>query len=100
MTYNFQENEEWQAVINYIDEHPDLVKNNEKIQKPRAQPLKHLNTSDFKVLNAELKILYTAITRTRCNLWIYDCNPDKRAPTCYYFQKRGLVGVLSAPGAS
>ena len=96
--YNLQANEEWRAVVNYIDEHPDLVKNNEEIQKPR--PLRHLNTSDLKVLNAELKFLYTAITRTRRNLWIYDCNPDKRAPMFYYFQKRGLVRVLSAPGAS
>ena len=47
------------------------------------------------MLNSELKILYTALTRARCNLWIYDSNPDKRSAMFYYFQKRGLVKVLS-----
>lgn len=93
-----QANEEWRAVINYIDDHPDLVINKEKLQKPR--PLQRFDANELKVLNAELKFLYTAITRAKCNLWIYDCNLDKRAPVFYYFQKRGLVRVLSAPGVS
>lgn len=91
---------EWRAVINYIGEleHPDLVISKEKIQKPR--PLRQFDESEHKVLNAELKFLYTAITRARCNLWIYDSDPDKRAPMFYYFQKRCLVTVLSAPDSS
>ena len=91
-----QANEEWRAVINYIDDHPDLVINKEELQKPR--PLQQFDANELKVLNAELKFLYTAISRAKCNLWIYDCNPDKRAPVFYYFQKRGLVRVFSAPG--
>ena len=42
-----------------------------------------------KSLNAELKYLYTAITRAKCNLWIYDENTDKRYPMSYYWN--GLV---------
>ena len=60
----------------------------------KPQPLRQFNECEHKALNSELKFLYTAITRARCNLWIYDSNPDKRAPMFYYFQKRDLVRVL------
>jgi len=90
-----QATEEWRAVINYIDENPKIVVSKEEIEKPR--PLKQFDETQHKALNAELKFLYTAITRAKCNLWIYDDNPDKRGPVFYYFQKRGLVTVLSIP---
>ena len=96
--YNLQAAEEWRAVINFIDEHPDLVKNKEVMQKPR--PLKQFEETEHKVLNAELKFLYTAITRAKCNLWIYDSDSVKREPIFYYFQKRSLVTMLSAPGST
>ena len=79
-------------MINYLDENAKLIVNHEKVQKPR--PLRHFNECEHKALNSELKFLYTAITRARCNLWIYDSNPDKRAPMFYYFQKIDLVRVL------
>ena len=97
--YNLQATEEWRAVINYIDEHPDLVKNKEVMQKP-PRPLKQFEETEHKMLNAELKFLYTAITRAKCNLWIYDSDLIKRAPMFYYFQKRSLVTVLSAPNST
>ena len=90
--------EEWQAAINYLDEHPDLAVKNEKIHKPR--PLREFDECKHKALNAELKFLYTAITRAKCNLWIHDANPEKRAPMFYYFQKRDLVRVLSMQESS
>lgn len=46
------------------------------------------------MLNGELKQLYTAITRARVNLWIFDENSEKRAPAFKYFIKRGLVQVV------
>ena len=88
-----QATEEWQAAINYLNKNPDLVTNNEKIHKPR--PLRQFDECEHKALNTELKFLYTAITRTRCKLWIYDSDSNKRAPMFYYFQKRGLVTVSS-----
>lgn len=94
-----QATEEWRAVVNYIDKHPEKVVNKQEIQKPRA--LKHFYETEHKVLNAELKFLYTAITRARCNLWIYDSDQNRSASAAvfYYFQKRGLVTVLSTPSS-
>lgn len=48
----------------------------------------------LQMLNGELKQLYTAITRARVNLWIFDENSEKRAPAFKYFIKRGLVQVV------
>jgi ATP-dependent exoDNAse (exonuclease V) alpha subunit len=42
-------------------------------------------------LNTELKLLYTAITRARANVWIFDEDEESRAPMFYYFQQRKLV---------
>uniref|UniRef100_A0A4X2LFF3 Tetratricopeptide repeat and ankyrin repeat containing 1 n=1 Tax=Vombatus ursinus TaxID=29139 RepID=A0A4X2LFF3_VOMUR len=53
-----------------------------------------LNMEAYKLLNGELKQLYTAITRARVNLWIFDENRDKRAPAFRYFIRRDLVQVV------
>lgn len=44
-----------------------------------------------KVLNSELKQLYTAITRARVNVWIFDEDVEKRTPMFQYFTALGLV---------
>lgn len=58
----------------------------------------HLFNSVFfvllQLLNGELKQLYTAITRARVNLWIFDEDRDKRAPAFKYFIKRKFVEVV------
>ena len=48
-----------------------------------------------KRLNSELKLLYTAITRARSKLWIFDASGDKRAPIFHYLTQRNLVEYLS-----
>ncbi|XP_053324251.1 TPR and ankyrin repeat-containing protein 1 [Spea bombifrons] len=53
-----------------------------------------INPEMHKLLNEELKQLYTAITRARVNLWIFDENQEKRAPAFQYFIKRNLVKVV------
>lgn len=53
-----------------------------------------VNPEMYKLLNGELKQLYTAITRARVNLWIFDENPEKRAPAFKYFMKRNFVQVV------
>eukprot|EP00069_Balaena_mysticetus_P001718 bmy_15542T0 len=53
-----------------------------------------VNLEMYKLLNGELKQLYTAITRARVNLWIFDENPEKRAPAFKYFMKRNFVEVV------
>ncbi|XP_063160160.1 TPR and ankyrin repeat-containing protein 1 [Candoia aspera] len=56
--------------------------------------LPFLNPEKYKMLNGELKQLYTAITRARVNLWIFDENSDRRAPAFQYFIKQDLVQVV------
>ncbi|WAR27590.1 TRNK1-like protein, partial [Mya arenaria] len=49
---------------------------------------------DSEVLNSELKRLYTALTRARVNVWIFDEDDVKRAPMFEYFKARKLVTAL------
>ena len=44
-----------------------------------------------RVLIVELKQLYTAITRARCNVWIFDESDVKRKPMFDYFKAHDLV---------
>ena len=47
-----------------------------------------------KLLNSELKKLYTAITRARVNVWIFDEDKVKRAPVFEMFIDKHLVNVV------
>ena len=58
------------------------------------------NEQEHKSLNPELKYLYTAITRAKCNLWIYDENSSKHDPMFYYWIISGLVKPVSAEDGS
>ncbi|KAM4689014.1 TPR and ankyrin repeat-containing protein 1 [Discoglossus pictus] len=60
---------------------------------PTGRPFT-LNPEMHKMLNGELKQLYTAVTRARVNLWIFDENLEKRAPAFEYFIKRNFVKVV------
>ncbi|EPY78384.1 TPR and ankyrin repeat-containing protein 1 [Camelus ferus] len=66
------------------------------LEKRSSSPGRHLtiNPEMYKLLNGELKQLYTAITRARVNLWIFDENPEKRAPAFKYFMRRDFVKVV------
>ena len=44
-----------------------------------------------KILNSELKHLYTAITRARANVWFYDEDEEARRPMFEFFQNLQLV---------
>ena len=41
-----------------------------------------------------MKYLYTAITRAKCNLWIYDSDENNRLPIFDYWHRRGLVRII------
>jgi hypothetical protein len=56
----------------------------------RPRPLK-FEPNRHKVLNTELKHLYTAVTRARVRVWIFDESDDRRAPMFEYFKARRLV---------
>lgn len=55
-----------------------------------AHPLE-FNAEKHKILNSELKQLYTAITRARVNVWIYDQDVQSRKPMFEYFKALHLV---------
>ena len=65
----------------------DLLQDQD-VSKPR--PLE-FDKKRHKSLNAELKYLYTSITRAKCNLWIYDESKEKRNPMFYYWMVSGLA---------
>jgi hypothetical protein len=58
----------------------------------KARPLE-FNPDQHKILISEFKYLYTALTRARVNVWLFDESEEARAPMFEYFQKRGVVDV-------
>ena len=85
----------WRVVTSYLE----MSQNRNKIENEK--PLSgHPRSVSFdpalhKSLNSELKYLYTAITRTKCNLWIYDANMKNRLPMLDYWHKRNAVKVVT-----
>lgn len=77
----------------YLKERPKLINNTETSFDSEPHPLT-FDEQQHKSLVAELKNLYTAITRAKCNLWIYDSDEIKRLPMFDYWLKRGLVKVV------
>jgi hypothetical protein len=63
-------------------------------QAGRPRPLA-FDPNLHKILNSELKHLYTAVTRARANVWIFDQGEEKRAPMFEYFKARKLVKFVS-----
>ncbi|CAG5128713.1 unnamed protein product, partial [Candidula unifasciata] len=63
------------------------------LAQSRTRPL-HFDPTQHKILNSELKHLYTAITRARVNVWIFDEDSERRAPMFEYFKARGLVKCM------
>ena len=83
----------WRVVSSYLEkpQHRMKVINGTSIWDTRSC---QFNPSLNKSLNDELKRLYTAITRAKSNLWIYDSNQKLRLPMFDYWYKRNLVKVV------
>ena len=87
-----QVSEEWRTLTSYCDKQPqvhsaatDEVKS--KLSDsvyPKPHPLE-FDEMKHKQLNSELKHLYTAITRTKSKLWLYESG-QKHQPAVYYWQ--------------
>ncbi|KAM9100051.1 TPR and ankyrin repeat-containing protein 1 isoform 1-T3 [Sarcophilus harrisii] len=105
LLYNFftdsEAYKEWKIISSFTpsaecrnEEHRPLLE--VSLERAHASPGRPqlLNVEAYKLLNGELKQLYTAITRARVNLWIFDENRDKRAPAFRYFIRRDLVQVV------
>jgi len=86
------------VVTSYLEMegHSSCIVNHAKLPGSQIEPRSKLfDEKQHKSLCAELKYLYTAVTRTKCNLWIYDSDRAKRLPVFDYWHKRGLVKVVS-----
>ena len=81
-------------ITTFIENDPRLKKRykSDFASEPRSLQFDELQ---HKSLNAELKYLYTAITRAKCNLWIYDSDQLNRLPMFDYWVKRELVKVVN-----
>nr|XP_005600889.1 TPR and ankyrin repeat-containing protein 1 isoform X2 [Equus caballus] len=105
LLYNFftdsEAYKEWKIISSFTPSSSDSRKENQPLmevplEKPSSSQGRSLmvNLEMYKLLNGELKQLYTAITRARVNLWIFDENPEKRAPAFKYFIRRDFVDVV------
>ncbi|XP_078333030.1 TPR and ankyrin repeat-containing protein 1-like isoform X2 [Crassostrea virginica] len=108
LLYNFfkdsQATKEWRAVTQYLEK---LAATHNKSSPHTSESLVEIDAdviqmsnrprpmtfdpNQHKVLNAELKRLYTAVTRARVNVWIFDEDMEKRAPMFEYFKARKLT---------
>ncbi|NXC28013.1 TRNK1 protein, partial [Campylorhamphus procurvoides] len=103
LLYNFftdsEASKEWKIISSYTPDLDVQGGSNLLIEVPLEdamgmQKRAPFNVEMYKMLNGELKQLYTAITRARVNLWIFDEDCDKRAPAFKYFIKRKFVKVV------
>ena len=62
--------------------------------KVKSRPLS-FNPDKHKILNSELKQLYTAVTRARAKVWFFDEDEDNRRPVFEYFERLGLADVVT-----
>lgn len=86
-------------ISSYLEklQHEDKIENKKPLPGHSTDPRSVVfNPTLHKSLNAELKYLYTAITRAKCNLWIYDSNKKNRLPMLAYWHKRDAVKIVSA----
>ncbi|NXF80610.1 TRNK1 protein, partial [Sclerurus mexicanus] len=103
LLYNFftdsEASKEWKIISSYSPDSDVQGGSNLLIEVPLEdatgmQKRAPFNVEMYKMLNGELKQLYTAITRARVNLWIFDEDCDKRAPAFKYFIQRKFVKVV------
>ena len=94
-----QISKEWRVVTSFVEHKPSMVENSVPAFESQPRPL-DFDGRQHKSLNPELKYLYTAVTRAKCNLWIYDSDEDKRLPVFVYWCKRNLVKVIKVNDVS
>nr|XP_019583219.1 PREDICTED: TPR and ankyrin repeat-containing protein 1 isoform X2 [Rhinolophus sinicus] len=105
LLYNFftdsEAYKEWKIISSFVPSSSDSRGENQPLtevplEKPSSSQGRSvmMNPEMYKLLNGELKQLYTAITRARVNLWIFDENLEKRAPAFKYFNRRNFVQVV------
>ena len=89
----------WRVISSYLEmsQHQSKVTNSTMLPGSSEGPRsRQFDAKLHKSLNSELKYLYTAVTRAKCNLWIYDSDRKARLPMFDYWYKRNLVKVVQA----
>ncbi|XP_076107040.1 uncharacterized protein LOC143075492 [Mytilus galloprovincialis] len=84
---NSQASKEWRVVTDFLQRQGK----DKTLQTGYSSRPLTFDPKLHKVLNSELKQLYTAITRARVNVWIFDEDVEKRTPMFQYFTALGLV---------
>ncbi|KAL7540343.1 hypothetical protein ACHAXR_010608, partial [Thalassiosira sp. AJA248-18] len=97
----------WRVVSSYSEEdiaayYADATVSASGVQKydwesPLLTETRHLEfeADQHKLLETELKMLYTAITRARVNIFIAETDIESSRPMFNYFQRRAVVDVVS-----
>jgi superfamily I DNA/RNA helicase len=100
----------WRVVSNYTEDdikayYSDATVAGSGIQKydwdsPLLKDTRHLDfdVNSHKILEVELKMLYTAITRARVNVFIAETDSELSRPMFNYFQRRAVVDVVNKEG--
>ncbi|XP_028673375.2 TPR and ankyrin repeat-containing protein 1-like [Erpetoichthys calabaricus] len=105
LLYNFftdsEAGKEWRVISTFSPSRPPDTQASCLGELPmEGLSVSHNRPIDFnpdlqKMLNGELKQLYTAITRARVNLWLFDENLEKRGPAFEFFVNEGYVQVVT-----
>ena len=98
-------NNEWRCVLELLEEAGERGESSAAVPEEENSDVARLegrearrlefNPERHKLLLDELRALYTAITRARVNLWVYDENIKARAPMFKLWGVRGLVRRIS-----
>ena len=92
---------EWRLVLSFLVEGNEteqrILDEERKKSRDCGGMLRILEFNEYahQILCEELKHLYTAITRARVRVIIYDEDVRKRSPMFYYLQRRELVQNLT-----
>lgn len=82
--------EEWRVLVSYSNKYlPHVVSSETDTVCDKPHYLEFVEEK-HKPLCSEFKHLYTAITRSKARLWLYESNDDHR-PATWYWKKCGLV---------
>lgn len=110
LLYNFftesEAGDHWRVVSNYTEEDVEEYYSHQTVKTSGVstyewddliKPGRRLEFSQelHKVLETEMKILYTAITRSRVNMFIVETDADRSSPMYTYFKQRKVVEEVS-----
>ncbi|KAK9820310.1 hypothetical protein WJX72_008781 [[Myrmecia] bisecta] len=96
-------NVEWRVLMSYLEELEEggATPHGQPLHQVAAEPREEgaLRRLEFDprthvLLCEELKHLYTAITRAKNNVVMFDRNPDKRAPFFHYLRRLNMARVV------